>query len=82
MQRDACQCELWSEVYAEGWHLWEALAPMGDDAEPEFELQKKLIQYHGLISVLGKWEREETREEQPEGTERFRFVLSCGGFPR
>ena len=106
LQRDACECELWSEVYAEGRHLWEALALMDDDAEPEYVLQKNLIQYHCLISVLSKpesgdvaWledtshgpddgDREETLEEQAEDkeedlpVERFRFVLSCGGFPR
>ena len=67
-------------MYAEGRPLLEALALMGDDTEPDFEMQKKLIQYHGLISVLSKWEREETREAQNR-TERIRFVLSCGGFP-
>ena len=80
LQGEACKCELWCKVYAAGRDLWEALALVGDDAEPEFELQKKLIQYHGLISVLSKWEREETREGQNR-RERIRFVLSCGGFP-
>ena len=79
-QGNACQCELWSEVYAEGRPLLEALALMGDDTEPDFEMQKKLIQYHGLIATLCKWEEKE-RQEGQNRRERIRFVLSCGGFP-
>lgn len=54
LQGEACKCELWCKAYAAGRDLWEALALVGDDAEPTLGLQKNLLQYHCLVLVLCK----------------------------
>ena len=51
-QGNACQCELWSEVYAEGRPLLEALALMGDDTVSQEEAPDRLVGTPGAFLHL------------------------------